>query len=159
MRHLIRKGPIHVYVEYGRTFTNNLTIQDTRVSDDEGEPTLSVHLRHKLRTRDKSTDFYDDEHELAESDLAQLRLLQISESSVAERILEHLSLGRPWALRIALEGYHTFSVRPEYKERNLILRVVSDKDFILGRWSHTSPVNWTLPPTARGVSGEFTTTK
>jgi len=128
----LRKGGTLLYIAYGKTYTNNLFGHDVRVRT---EPSLefSLDLNRNLRTRNKSENSYYDARELADGRVEGLKLVQLTDDYIIERLRRVLAhareVPREWNLIIELEGRHAFRVRPEPDAtgRSLFLRVVSEK--------------------------------
>jgi len=129
---LLRKGGTLLHIAYGKTYTNNLYGHDVRVRTG---PSLefSLDLNPNLRTRNKSENSYYDARELADGHVEGLKLLQLTDDYIIQRLRRVLAhareVPREWNLIIELEGPHAFRVRPERDATgtSLFLRVVSEK--------------------------------
>jgi hypothetical protein len=121
----LRKGTSSLYLEYGGSSTNNLSAYDIQLV--LGDPTeVSVDLGPNLRTRNKQGNGFADASALADGNVDDLSLVQISEGQVIRALARYA--GRlsqsPWKLRLRLDRLYTFSVNPEIAEADLFLRVV-----------------------------------
>ena len=129
---LLRKGGTLLHIGYGETYTNNLYGHDVRVRT---QPSLEflLDLNSNLRTRNKSENSYCDARELADGRVEGLKLVQLTDNYIIERLRRVLAHARDvpseWTLIIELEGRHAFRVRPERDAtaRSLFLHVVSEK--------------------------------
>ena len=131
----LRKGAVSLHLSYGNTFTNNLSATDLRTcASDVFE--FSFDLNKNLRTRNKLNFSYVDARELADGKIKKLKVVQINDKGVIERIGHRLQgAGKKyneWLLRVYLEGEHLFRVRPELKKsgaaRSLFLHVVASQE-------------------------------
>lgn len=128
----LRKGPALIYIEYGHT---NADLHATDFRLHKGPPvTVELDLEHNLRTRHKGVGTYVDAQALADGDIRRLTSLKLDDTHVLTGLRHHLKhtadTKPPWRLVIMLRGRHEFTVRPEYRDRELVLRcidVVDDK--------------------------------
>jgi hypothetical protein len=112
-------------VSYGLTFSNNLFADNFRAARGAPRPHLAFDLNRNLRVRNRSNQ-YDDARELARGAIASLRLVQLSDDQVLERLAQMYAKdpAPEWRLTIDLEGAHDFNVRPRGADSSLFLEVV-----------------------------------
>ena len=126
----LKKGGVGLHVAYAHTFTNNLIGHATRVRT---QPSIEIafDLNPNLHVRNKSENSYLDARELADGELASLKVVQIDDDYINEKLARALdpiaNRSDTWTLTIELEGTHSFQVRPEVQRGSLFLSVVSDK--------------------------------
>ena len=112
----IRKGGISLHLEYGGTFTNNLSAKDFRARGGD-IPEIEFSLDHALRTHNKQVNSYLDARQLADGDINKLELIQIVDAKVAKSISQIIQLSNSRIhvvkLTILLEIKHYFRCRLE----------------------------------------------
>lgn len=127
----VRKGSTHLHVSYGHTFSNNLSGYDTQI---RVEPTFEIRLdlSPNLRTRSKQSNTYLDARDLADGEIARLKLLQVYDDRLLEAIarsMRRLSAPpRTWTLTLFLSKEWSFVVTPELRAHSLLLHVQSLAD-------------------------------
>ena len=125
----LKRGTVSIYMEYGDTHTGNLTVENIRLCV-SSHLELALDLGKNLRTRHKGTGSFLDARSLADGDMADLRFIQIEDSSLLEQVEQELKQGaisvEDMTLRIDLERTWSFKVVPENpKGPWLALRVLS----------------------------------
>lgn len=126
----LRKGSAGLHITYGKSETGNLCVENVRVRTAPSLD-LSFELNRNLRTRNRSTNSYQDARELADGAIADLKVVQITDNQVLERLSGLLARAHDvpsvWTLTVELEGPHTFRVRPEWdpEDGSLSLHVES----------------------------------
>jgi hypothetical protein len=126
----LKKGSVGIHISYGDTFTNSLSATDfqLRISP---RFEISFDLNKNLRTKNKQNFSYIDARHLADGEIAQLKMVQINDSRILDRIMESYKFaGKPreWYLMIHLEGERSFRVHPEKNGSALFLRVITDEN-------------------------------
>ncbi len=111
----IRKGSVHIYVEYDHTHTGNLSADNIRIRID---PPWAVRLdlNGNLRKRSKTTNTYMDARALSDGGLSTLILVQVDDPLLVKGIQEAWKSDKAAipdvTLTIDLEGEKIFEVVP-----------------------------------------------
>ena len=112
---IIRKGSSHLYVEYGRKHTGNLSAENIRLRIGS-VVAVSLDLNRNLRKRDKTAGTYMDARALSAGGLSALTLVQIDDPVLVKEFQEGLESSAVSAhnfrLIIDLEGEKVFQVVP-----------------------------------------------
>ena len=129
-----RKGDavIHISDRQGG-FSNNLTVQNSRVFSEGPDIEIAMDLNGNLSSRSKQDNAYLDARDLASGGLDELSLVQVDDDRfidvLSTRLQGFRDRPRTWYLTLELEGDHTFEVEPEFKTihgvRMLNLHVVA----------------------------------
>jgi hypothetical protein len=111
----IRKGSSHIYLEYDRTHTGNLSAENIRLRIGS-VVAVSLDLNRNLRKRDKTTGTYMDARALSVGGLSSLTLVQVDDPVLVKEFQEGLESSvvslRDFRLIINLEGEKVFQVVP-----------------------------------------------
>ena len=116
-----RKSSCLLYVEYRQTFSNNIFAYNTRISPGP-DIEIRIDLNPNLRGRSKETNTYIDTRDLANGCIRKLKLIQIDETQIIDKMRSILkALPEPpttWSLLLELEQEWRFDVKPELKHVN-----------------------------------------
>lgn len=115
-----RKGDAGIHISDCRGgFTNNLTVQNSRVFSEGPDIQITMDLNGNLRSRTKQDNAYLDAWDLVNGGIGDLSLIQIDDDRFIDVLIRRLQgfRGKPsaWYLTLELQGDHTFQVEPEFK--------------------------------------------
>jgi len=118
----LMKGRINLYVEYGYTHTGNL-FADNICLKTSPRMELILDLNHNLRKRNKNSNTYIDAREMERGEIHNLKLVQISDNHILERLSDTIrsmaEIPEEWYLRIKLNGEYTFVIEHKFKDNAL----------------------------------------
>jgi hypothetical protein len=115
---LLKKGPIHIYLEYGNTHTGKLSAYDIHLRTSPRFE-LILDLNKNLRKRNKNSYTFIDANDLACGDIKNLKLVHLFDNYVLKRLMDTIQsmdkIPDKWNLKINLNGEHNFIIEPELK--------------------------------------------
>jgi hypothetical protein len=132
MWYSLRKTSVSLYLEYGSTYTGNLSADNIEAAAIDFTLMVKFDLNRNLRTRNKAENSFIDAQELAQGKINQLTCLQCDDKHVLSQLMNLLKRlinteqapNGNWRLIIKLNGDHEFDVIPEFRSPNtLVLRV------------------------------------